>query len=49
MRGTSGNRPQPGLHGVDIDPHGPAPEVVGDADPRRGLWFHGNPMWVWPA
>ncbi|GAB3127381.1 PHP domain-containing protein [Streptomyces calidiresistens] len=49
MRGTDGNRSQPGLNGADIDPHGPALDVVGDADPWRDLWFYTNPMWVLPA
>ncbi|WP_165984688.1 PHP domain-containing protein [Streptomyces sp. YIM 98790] len=46
LRGTDGNRSQPGLNGSAVDPHGPALDVMGDADPWRDLWFYTNPMWV---
>lgn len=46
LRGTDGNRSAPGFRGADIDPHGPAMDVVGDADPWQDLWFYTNPIWV---
>lgn len=49
VRGTDGNRSQVGLHGAATDPHGPALDVVGDADPWRDLWFYANPIWVLPS
>ncbi|MQY16154.1 hypothetical protein SRB5_63470 [Streptomyces sp. RB5] len=49
LRGTDGNRQQPGYHGAATDPAGPAIDVVGDADPWRDLWFYTNPIWVLPA
>lgn len=42
LRGTDGNR-------TAVDPHGPAMDVPGDADPWRDLWFYANPMWVLPS
>ena len=48
LRGTDGNRAQPGLMGAAIDPYGPALDVVGDADPWGDLWFYTNPIWVLP-
>ncbi|GGL17636.1 twin-arginine translocation signal domain-containing protein [Mangrovihabitans endophyticus] len=48
VRGTDGNRTQPGLMGAAIDPYGPALDVVGDADPWGDLWFYTNPIWVLP-
>ncbi|MER8155563.1 hypothetical protein [Streptomyces sp. NPDC094472] len=30
--------------GAAVDPHGPAMDVPGDADPWRDLWFYSNPM-----
>jgi hypothetical protein len=48
VRGTDGNRSQPGLLGAAVDPHGPAMDVVGDADPWADLWFYSNPIWVLP-
>ncbi|UCM87688.1 PHP domain-containing protein [Streptomyces marincola] len=48
VRGTDGNRSQPGLHGADVDPAGPALDVLGDADPWLDLWFYSNPIWVLP-
>lgn len=48
VRGTDGNRTQPGLMGAAIDPHGPQLDVIGDADPWGDLWFYTNPIWVLP-
>jgi hypothetical protein len=48
VRGTDGNRTQPGLMGAAIDPYGPKLDVVGDADPWGDLWFYTNPIWVLP-
>ncbi|MFG1609338.1 histidinol-phosphatase [Actinoplanes sp. NPDC049265] len=48
VRGTDGNRTQPGLMGAAIDPHGPALDAVGNADPWGDLWFYTNPIWVLP-
>ncbi|ONK14658.1 PHP domain-containing protein [Streptomyces sp. MP131-18] len=48
VRGTDGNRSQPGLNGSDVDPAGPALDVLGDADPWEDLWFYSNPIWVLP-
>ena len=49
LRGTDGNRQQPGFYGADVDPAGPAIDVVGDADPWADLWFYTNPIWVLPT
>ncbi|MDH6228313.1 PHP domain-containing protein [Streptomyces sp. MJP52] len=49
LRGTDGNRQQPGYLGASVDPAGPAIDVVGDADPWRDLWFYTNPIWVLPS
>ncbi|TDE13512.1 histidinol-phosphatase [Jiangella asiatica] len=49
LRGTDGNRSQPGYLGTSIDPEGPALDVVGDADPWVDLWFYTNPIWVVPT
>ncbi|MFV2082921.1 PHP domain-containing protein [Micromonospora sp. LOL_021] len=49
VRGTDGNRSAPGLMGASVDPHGPAMDVLGDADPWLDLWFYGNPIWVLPS
>ncbi|MGW0606151.1 PHP domain-containing protein [Streptomyces sp. NPDC002640] len=49
LRGTDGNRQQPGYLGSRIDPAGPAIDVVGDADPWLDLWFYTNPIWVLPV
>lgn len=49
LRGTDGNRQQPGFLGADVDPAGPAIDVVGDADPWADLWFYTNPVWVAPV
>ncbi|SNT31116.1 hypothetical protein SAMN05421812_104411 [Asanoa hainanensis] len=46
VRGTDGNRVAPGYLGASVDPHGPAIDVVGDADPWADLWFYSNPIWV---
>ncbi|MCY1141786.1 histidinol-phosphatase [Actinoplanes sp. Pm04-4] len=48
VRGTDGNRTQPGLMGPGVDPYGPKLDVVGDADPWGDLWFYTNPIWVLP-
>lgn len=48
VRGTDGNRTQPGLMGVGVDPYGPKLDVIGDADPWGDLWFYTNPIWVLP-
>jgi PHP domain-containing protein len=49
VRGTDGNRSQPGYLGAAIDPAGPKLDVVGDADPWADLWFYTNPIWVLPT
>jgi hypothetical protein len=48
IRGTDGLRSAPGLLGPDVDPHGPAMDVVGNADPWGDLWFYTNPIFVLP-
>lgn len=48
VRGTDGNRSQPGYLGAAVDPAGPKLDVVGDADPWVDLWFYTNPIWVLP-
>jgi hypothetical protein len=48
VRGTDGNRTQPGLMGAAVDPYGPALDAVGNADPWGDLWFYSNPIWVLP-
>jgi hypothetical protein len=48
VRGTDGNRTQPGLLGPGVDPSGPQLDVVGAADPWSDLWFYTNPIWVLP-
>ncbi|GAA5117544.1 PHP domain-containing protein [Alloalcanivorax gelatiniphagus] len=49
LRGTDGNRSQPGYLGAQVDPAGPAIDVVGAADPWLDLWFYTNPIWVVPT
>lgn len=49
LRGTDGNRQQPGYLGASVDPAGPALDVVGNADPWVDLWFYTNPVWVVPT
>ncbi|GGS52924.1 PHP domain-containing protein [Streptomyces griseoviridis] len=49
LRGTDGNRSAVGARGAAVDPHGPAIDVVGDADPWKDLWFYSNPVWVLPS
>jgi hypothetical protein len=49
LRGTDGNRQQPGFLGPHTDPAGPALDVVGAADPWADLWFYTNPIWVVPT
>ncbi len=46
IRGTDGNRTQPGLLGSSVDPFGPAADVRGSADPWADLWFYANPIFV---
>ncbi|KUL42459.1 CehA/McbA family metallohydrolase domain-containing protein [Actinoplanes awajinensis] len=48
VRGTDGNRTQPGLMGAAVDAYGPQLDVIGDADPWKDLWFYTNPIWVLP-
>lgn len=48
LRGTDGNRSQPGALGAQVDPAGPAIDVPGAADPWVDLWFYTNPVWVLP-
>ena len=48
VRGTDGNRSQPGLMGAAVDAQGPQLDVIGDADPWKDLWFYTNPIWVLP-
>ncbi|CAL9276889.1 MULTISPECIES: PHP domain-containing protein [Streptomyces] len=48
-RGTDGNRTAVGALGAEVDPAGPAIDVVGDADPWRDLWFYSNPVWILPS
>ena len=48
VRGTDGNRTQPGLMGAAVDPYGPALDAIGNADPWGDLWFYSNPIWVLP-
>jgi hypothetical protein len=48
VRGTDGNRTQPGLMGGAVDPYGPQLDVTGSADPWGDLWFYTNPIWVLP-
>ncbi|GII52341.1 histidinol-phosphatase [Planotetraspora thailandica] len=48
LRGTDGNRSAQGLLGASVDPHGPAIDVFGDADPWHDLWFYSNPIWILP-
>jgi hypothetical protein len=48
IRGTDGNRSQPGFHGMSVDPSGPAIDVVGNGDPWVDLWFYTNPIFVLP-
>ncbi|BAL86415.1 hypothetical protein AMIS_11950 [Actinoplanes missouriensis 431] len=48
VRGTDGNRTQPGLMGASVDPYGPQLDVSGAADPWGDLWFYTNPIWVLP-
>ncbi|SDT67437.1 PHP domain-containing protein [Actinoplanes derwentensis] len=48
VRGTDGNRTQPGLMGASVDPYGPQLDVAGSADPWGDLWFYTNPIWVLP-
>ncbi len=49
LRGTDGNRSAVGPGGAGVDPHAPAIDVLGDADPWVDLWFYTNPIWVLPS
>jgi hypothetical protein len=49
LRGTDGHRTAPGPQGAALDPHGPAIDVVGNADPWKDLWFYSHPIWVLPG
>ena len=49
LRGSDGNRTAVGAMGAEVDPVGPAIDVVGDADPWLDLWFYSNPIWVLPS
>jgi hypothetical protein len=46
VRGTDGKRSQPGFLGADVDPAGPAIDVVGDVNPWEDLWFYTNPIFA---
>ncbi|WP_423461991.1 PHP domain-containing protein [Promicromonospora sp. MS192] len=46
LRGTDGKRSQVGYLGADVDPAGPAIDVLGAADPWEDLWFYTNPVFV---
>lgn len=46
LRGTDGKRSQPGYLGADVDPAGPAQDVLGGVDPWQDLWFYTNPVFV---
>lgn len=46
IRGTDGKRSQPGFHGVEVDPVGPALDVVGEVNPWEDLWFYSNPIFA---
>ena len=46
IRGTDGKRSQPGFHGAEVDPAGPALDVVGEVDPWEDLWFYSNPIFA---
>ncbi len=48
VRGTDGNRTAVGYLGADVDPVGPAIDVLGNADPWLDLWFYANPIFVIP-
>ncbi|HCT75781.1 MAG TPA: histidinol-phosphatase [Micromonosporaceae bacterium] len=49
VRGTDGNRVAPGFLGAAVDAHGPAMDVLGNADPWKDLWFYANPIFVLPS
>lgn len=46
LRGTDGKRSQPGYLGADVDPAGPAQDVLGGVDPWQDLWFYTNPVFL---
>ncbi len=49
LRGSDGKRTQTGINGAAVDAHGPAVDVLGQADPWDDLWFYTNPIWVLPG
>lgn len=46
VRGTDGKRSAPGFFGSDVDPAGPALDVVGQVNPWEDLWFYSNPVFT---
>jgi hypothetical protein len=46
VRGTDGKRRQPGYLGADVDPAGPAIDVLGKVNPWEDLWFYTNPIFA---
>jgi hypothetical protein len=48
LRGTDGNRTQPGLGGAAVDPFGPKLDATGGSDPWGDLWFYANPIFILP-
>jgi hypothetical protein len=46
LRGTDGKRSQPGYLGADVDPAGPALDVLGGVNPWDDLWFYTNPIFL---
>jgi hypothetical protein len=48
LRGSDGHHRQPGPGGAGVDPAGPRPDPIGQADPWDDLWFYTNPVWVLP-
>jgi len=46
VRGTDGKRSQPGYLGAEVDPAGPAIDVLGAVNPWEDLWFYTNPIFA---
>jgi hypothetical protein len=46
VRGTDGKRNAPGFFGSDVDPAGPALDIVGQVNPWEDLWFYSNPVFA---
>jgi hypothetical protein len=46
VRGTDGKRGAPGYFGANVDPAGPALDVIGEANPWEDLWFYSNPVFA---